>query len=164
MWPSCQDKTVAFKRQHADTRGTLHGVTINLKTSRHWGIKLTLMPLTPVPFSLLLPRLFVSLVSVISNQNISSSSPETEPSPGQTDGKSARSPAVRRETSCSTRQKKKMGHHYTTDSRNSLEEGRHIFRGGGCYFPLMRISYEDSEEKQRCWFQGAAVVLLFTVE
>lgn len=38
-------------------------------------------------------------------------------------------------------------------------------RGGGgrCFFPLMRISYEDSEEKQR-WFQGAAVVLLFTEE
>lgn len=36
-------------------------------------------------------------------------------------------------------------------------------RGGRCYSPLMRISYEDSAEKQR-WFQGAAVVLLFTVE
>lgn len=165
VWPSCQDKTVAFKRQHADTWGTLRAVTINFKTSRHWGIKLTLMPLTPVPFSLLLPRLFVSLVSVISNQNISSSSPETEPSPGQTHGKSARSPAVRQETSCSTRRKKNKKWVTITPliAETVWRRADTFSRGGRCYSPLMRISYEDSAEKQR-WFQGAAVVLLFTVE
>lgn len=109
------------------------------------GDQIKLWPLASVLLFLLLPHLFVSLFSVISNQNISNSSPAPESSAGQTYGKSARSPAVRR--ICFFTRQKKMGHHYTTDSCNSLEEGRHVSRGR-CYFPLMWWSHLNKTLKK----------------
>lgn len=102
----------------------------------------------------------MSLASVISNQNISNSSTEPKSSPGQTGGKSARSPAVRQETGLLLDQTKKWVTIIPLIAETVWRRADSFSRGR-CYFPLMRISYEDTEEKQR-WLQGGTVVLLFT--
>lgn len=84
---------------------------------------------------------FVSLASVISNQNISDSSPEPKRSPGQTAGESARSAAVREEFAARPDKKKK-------------KKGVAIMlliaetAGFKSYFPLLQISYEQSRKKR----------------
>lgn len=121
-------KAVAFKRQCADTLGALLGITINLKTSRHRGIKLTLMNLSPETFSFYFYLLSLCLCSV-------SSPTKTYPVAGLRlslllDKQMVSQPDLqlsdKRRACCS--KKKKKGHHYTSDSWNSLEEGRHIFK------------------------------------
>ncbi len=102
----------------------------------------------------------MSLASVISNQNISNSLLEPKSSLGQTDGKSARSPAVRQETGLLPDQTKKWVTIIPLIAE-TVWRREESFSRGRCYFPLMRISYEDAEEKQR-WLQGGTVVSLFT--
>lgn len=80
-----------------------------------------------------------------------------ESSPGQTDGKSARSPAVRQETGLLLDQtKKKKKWVIIPLIAETVWRRPDQFSRGKRYFSLMRISYEDTEEKQR-WFQGGTV-------
>lgn len=121
------------------------------------------MPLTSALlffFSDLRLSLFVSLVGVISNQNISSGWPEPESSPGQAGGKSARS-TVRRETALvldQTKEKKKKKWVAVIPLiAETVRRRPDKFSRGRWFVPLMRISYEDTQEKQR-WFQGGTVI------
>lgn len=83
-------KIVAFKRQQADSG---HRVR-----NKFWKRPGTGGSNYRWLFLCSSAHLSVSLASVMCNNNISGSSPEPGPSPGQTHGKSSRPPAVKRET------------------------------------------------------------------
>lgn len=106
------------------------------------------MPLT----SVLLFSVSTSSLCVyrVSDQNISSSCPEPESTPGQTDGRRARPPAVTQDLLFNqTRERKGSPLHQTVWRRP------HSFSRLTATFPLMSISYEDTEEKNKDGFMEA---------
>lgn len=121
-----------------------------LKMSRHLGDQInTNVFYLKSTFFLLLPHLFVSLACVISNQNISSSlSPLLDK---QMVSHPDHQLSDWRRVCCSTRQKKKKKKRVTIIPliAETVWRRAETLPRERCYFPLMRISYEDKEEKQK---------------